>query len=108
MPSLTTDPAPAFALGDDQRQLQDLIRRVAREKVAPRANAIDAKAEYPQDMFDLLRERLDAHCSSRSLAKLLGACLDSLLLIARESDSFCDHEQTFPPLEDRPAAAFAG
>lgn len=46
----------SFELGDDQRRLQDLIRRVARERVVPRANEIDAKAEYPQDMFDLLKE----------------------------------------------------
>jgi alkylation response protein AidB-like acyl-CoA dehydrogenase len=32
------------------------VRRVAREKVAPRANEIDRTAEYPQDMFELLRE----------------------------------------------------
>jgi alkylation response protein AidB-like acyl-CoA dehydrogenase len=43
-------------LNDDHRQIQDLVRRVAREKVADRANEIDASAEYPQDMFDLLRE----------------------------------------------------
>ena len=48
--------ASTFELGEDQRRLQDLIRRVARERVAPRANEIDAKAEYPQDMFDLLKE----------------------------------------------------
>jgi len=40
---------------DDQLQLRDLIRRVAAEKVAPRAAAIDRTAEYPQDMFDLLK-----------------------------------------------------
>jgi alkylation response protein AidB-like acyl-CoA dehydrogenase len=45
-----------YALDADQRQIQDLVRRVARERVAPRADAIDASAEYPQDMFDLLRE----------------------------------------------------
>ena len=32
------------------------MRRVASEKVAPRAGEIDAKAEYPQDMFDLLKD----------------------------------------------------
>ena len=32
------------------------MRRVALEKVAPRAAEIDAKAEYPQDMFDLLKD----------------------------------------------------
>ena len=44
-----------FSLNDDHRQIQDLIRRVAREKVAPRANEIDRTGEYPQDMFDLLK-----------------------------------------------------
>ncbi len=43
-------------LSDDQLQIRDLIRRVAAEKVAPRAAEIDRTAEYPQDMFDLLRE----------------------------------------------------
>ncbi|MGH6618594.1 MAG: acyl-CoA dehydrogenase family protein, partial [Alphaproteobacteria bacterium] len=45
-----------YALNEDQRQVQDLVRRVARERVAPRADAIDRTAEYPQDMYDLLRE----------------------------------------------------
>ena len=45
-----------FTLPEEQRQVQDAIRRVAVEKVAPRAAAIDADAAYPQDMFDLLQE----------------------------------------------------
>jgi len=43
-------------LNDEQRLLRETLRRVARERVAPRAAEIDDKAEYPQDMFDLLRE----------------------------------------------------
>lgn len=43
-------------LNDDDRELQAHIRRIANERVAPRADAIDRNAEYPQDMFDLLRE----------------------------------------------------
>ena len=43
-------------LSDEQLQLQSLLRRVARERVAPRAAEIDRTAEYPQDMFDLLKE----------------------------------------------------
>lgn len=46
----------SFTLTEEQRQVRDLVRRVARERVAPRAAAIDASGEYPQDMFDLLRE----------------------------------------------------
>ena len=45
-----------YALNDDQLTIQDLIRRIAREKVAPRADEIDRTAQYPQDMFDLLKE----------------------------------------------------
>ncbi len=45
-----------FDISDEQRQIRDMVRRVALEKVAPRADEIDATAEYPQDMFDLLRE----------------------------------------------------
>jgi alkylation response protein AidB-like acyl-CoA dehydrogenase len=44
-----------YTLTEDQRQIQELIRRVARDKIAPRAAAIDASAEYPQDMFALLK-----------------------------------------------------
>jgi alkylation response protein AidB-like acyl-CoA dehydrogenase len=45
-----------YCLPDEQRQVQDIVRRVARERVAERAQEIDAKGEYPQNMFDLLRE----------------------------------------------------
>jgi alkylation response protein AidB-like acyl-CoA dehydrogenase len=45
-----------YELNEDQRQIQDLVRKVCREKVAKRADEIDRKAEYPQDMYDLLRE----------------------------------------------------
>jgi acyl-CoA dehydrogenase len=43
-------------LTDEQRQLQTMLRRVAEERVAPRAADIDRTAEYPQDMFELLKE----------------------------------------------------
>ena len=42
-------------LTDEQRQLQAMLRRIADERVAPRAAEIDRTAEYPQDMFDLLQ-----------------------------------------------------
>jgi len=44
-----------YALTGEQRQIQEMVRRLASERVAPRADAIDRTAEYPQDMFDLLR-----------------------------------------------------
>lgn len=56
MPDLPIAATGSFALGDDQREVQALVRRIAAERVAPRAAAIDRDAAYPQDMFDLLRE----------------------------------------------------
>ena len=44
-----------YELSDDQKSIQNLIRRVARDKVAARADEIDRSAEYPHDMFDLLK-----------------------------------------------------
>ena len=44
------DLAPEFA------ELQASVRKLAREKVAPRARAIDTEATYPQDIFDVFRE----------------------------------------------------
>ena len=46
----------SYDISDEHGQSRDMVRRVAREKVAARADQIDATAEYPQDMFDLLRE----------------------------------------------------
>ena len=45
-----------YELSEDNKRIRELVRRVALEKVAPRAAEIDAKAEYPQDMFDLLKD----------------------------------------------------
>ncbi|MBC7132812.1 MAG: acyl-CoA dehydrogenase family protein [Roseovarius sp.] len=43
-------------LGEDQLRVRDLVRRVALERVAPRAREIDRTADYPHDMYDLIRE----------------------------------------------------
>ena len=40
-------------LTDEQRQLQTMPCRVADERVAPRAAAIEATAQYPEELFDL-------------------------------------------------------
>jgi alkylation response protein AidB-like acyl-CoA dehydrogenase len=44
------------ALNEDQRELRDLVRTVARERVAPRAAEIDKSGEFPWDVVDVLRE----------------------------------------------------
>jgi alkylation response protein AidB-like acyl-CoA dehydrogenase len=47
---------PYDPLSDEQREIRDLVRTLARERVAPRAAEIDKAAEFPWDMVELLRE----------------------------------------------------
>jgi len=43
-------------LTDEQREIRDLVRTLARERIAPRAAEIDESAEFPRDMVELMRE----------------------------------------------------
>jgi len=43
-------------LSDEQREIRDLVRTLARERIAPRAAEIDESAEFPRDMVELMRE----------------------------------------------------
>src|SRR5919198_391173 len=45
-----------YDLTDEQREFRDAIRQIVRERVAPRAAEIDAKAEYPWDIRRLFAE----------------------------------------------------
>ncbi len=47
---------PYHPLTDEQREIRDLVRTLARERVAPRAAEIDKKAEFPTDIAELLAE----------------------------------------------------
>jgi alkylation response protein AidB-like acyl-CoA dehydrogenase len=43
-----------YGLTREQLDLRDMVRRLARERIAPRAAEIDATATYPQDVRELL------------------------------------------------------
>src|SRR5438552_7951044 len=43
-------------LSDEQREIRDLVRTLARERVGPRAAEIDKKGEFPWDMVELFKE----------------------------------------------------
>ncbi len=43
-------------LTDEQREIRDVVRTLARERIAPRAEEIDKTAEFPWDMVELFRE----------------------------------------------------
>jgi alkylation response protein AidB-like acyl-CoA dehydrogenase len=54
---MSTTAADAYALTDEQVEFRDAIRQIVRERVAPRAAEIDAKAEYPWDIRRLFAEQ---------------------------------------------------
>ena len=53
-----------FELSDELAELQATCRRIAQDKVKPRAQEIDETGEYPQDLFEIFRD-----------AGLLGLCI---------------------------------
>jgi len=53
-----------FELSLELQDLQTTVRRLAQDKVKPRAREIDASGEYPADLFDVFRS-----------AGLLGLCI---------------------------------
>jgi alkylation response protein AidB-like acyl-CoA dehydrogenase len=53
-----------FDLSDELSELQSTVRRLAKDKVAPRAREIDRSGEYPEDLFIAFRD-----------AGLLGLCI---------------------------------
>ena len=46
----------AFDLPPELAELQATVRKLAQQKVAPRAREIDVTAGYPQDLFELFRD----------------------------------------------------
>lgn len=46
-----------FRVTDEQQMILDMVRKMAKERILPRAALIDKEGEYPEDMFQLLREQ---------------------------------------------------
>ena len=47
---------PWDQLSGDQRELRDLVRTIARERIAPRAAEIDESHDFPWDVVELYRD----------------------------------------------------
>jgi alkylation response protein AidB-like acyl-CoA dehydrogenase len=45
-----------FQLNEQQRLIQETARRIAKERVAPRAAELDETGEYPHDIYDAFKE----------------------------------------------------
>src|SRR4051812_40379623 len=43
-------------LTEEQREIRELVRTIARERIAPRAAEIDKSAEFPWDVVEVFRE----------------------------------------------------
>ncbi len=61
MPTTAVD---TYALTPEQVDFRDTIRQIVRERVAPRAAEIDAKAEYPWDLRSCSPSRTCSACRS--------------------------------------------
>ena len=48
---------PYEVLTEEQRELRELVRTLARERIAPRAAEIDESHEFPWDVVELFREQ---------------------------------------------------
>ena len=48
---------PWDVLTDEQRELRDVVRTLARERIGPRAAEIDESHEFPWDIVELYREQ---------------------------------------------------
>src|SRR5271165_3007598 len=58
-----------FELPEELAELQATVRRLAQDKVKPRAREIDETGEYPQDLFEIFRRerfRTDPAVTRRS------------------------------------------
>src|SRR5207248_10488619 len=48
---------PHELLSAEQREIRELVRTLARDRIAPRAAEIDRSAEFPWDVVELYREQ---------------------------------------------------
>src|SRR6202007_3304070 len=48
---------PHELLSAEQREIRELVRSLARDRIAPRAAEIDRSAEFPWDMVELYRDQ---------------------------------------------------
>ena len=46
----------SYLLTEEQREIRDLVRQLARDRIAPRAAEIDESHEFPWDIVELYRE----------------------------------------------------
>jgi alkylation response protein AidB-like acyl-CoA dehydrogenase len=78
-----------FQLSEEHRLIQETARRIAKEKIAPRAAEIDETQEYPHDIFEAFR---DTGLTGLTIPKAYGgseAGMLALALAVEEAAKYC-------------------
>ncbi len=78
-----------FTLTDEQKLIQETARRLAKEKIAPRAAEMDVTGEYPHDIFEAFR---DTGLTGLTIPKEYGgsgAGMLPLALAVEETAKYC-------------------
>jgi alkylation response protein AidB-like acyl-CoA dehydrogenase len=78
-----------FQLTEEHRLIQETARRIARERVAPRAAEIDEQAEYPHDIFAAYRDVGLLGLTIPQAYGGSGAGMLALALAVEEASKYC-------------------
>jgi len=83
-------------LTEEQLALKDAVAKLARDKIAPRAGEIDRKAEYPLDIFGLLRDQGIIGMTMPPEYGGLGASMMDLCIVVEELAKVCTTSALMP------------
>jgi alkylation response protein AidB-like acyl-CoA dehydrogenase len=78
-----------FQLSEEHRLIQETARRIAKEKIAPRAAELDQTGEYPHDIFDAFRETGLTGLTIPPAYGGSGAGMLALALAVEEAAKYC-------------------
>ena len=78
-----------FELSEEHTMIRETARRIARERIAPRAAEIDEKEEYPHDIFQVFREAGLLGLSIPQEYGGAGAGILALCLAVEETAKYC-------------------
>ena len=78
-----------FELSEEHKMIRETARRIARERIAPRAGEIDEKEEYPHDIFQVFREAGLLGLSIPQQYGGAGAGILALCLAVEEAAKYC-------------------
>lgn len=91
---------PRWFLTPEQDALRESVARIARERVAPRAAEIDATAQYPQDIFELLAQNGLTGITIPEAYGGAGAGLLDLCIVVEELAKACTTTALMPVMSN--------